>query len=199
MKNSVKLNEEQFRKIVAESVKSVLSELDWKTYANAADKRRRQARNGDKYDSDKWERANELDKAASRALSDKYGRTLHTWGDNWNGETGDRTVMDDAPWTNGTNAVGPEPTGYWYKSSKDRDWRNIDSEYQDGDFHVYGDIPYDSELDDELGKQNNEIGREIDNFTHGRYVYDNEKGWQLNEAQLKKIVAEAIQKVLNKK
>ena len=34
----INLNESQLKKIVAESIKNVLSELDWKTYANAADK-----------------------------------------------------------------------------------------------------------------------------------------------------------------
>ena len=37
-KNTIQLNESQLRQIVAESVKKILSELDWKTYANAAKK-----------------------------------------------------------------------------------------------------------------------------------------------------------------
>lgn len=37
MKNTVKLNEAQLRSIIAESVKNVLAELDWKTTHHAAD------------------------------------------------------------------------------------------------------------------------------------------------------------------
>ena len=37
-KNIVKLNENTLRQIVAESVKNVLSEIDWKTYRNAQEK-----------------------------------------------------------------------------------------------------------------------------------------------------------------
>jgi len=38
MKNTVRLNEAQLKQVIVESVKNVLSELDWKTYANAANK-----------------------------------------------------------------------------------------------------------------------------------------------------------------
>ena len=34
----IKLSESKLKQIVVESVKEVLSELDWKTYANAASK-----------------------------------------------------------------------------------------------------------------------------------------------------------------
>ena len=182
-------------------MKNILSEIDWKTYANAADKRRKQYRDDISKGvyGDKWDRANELDKAASRALSDKFGRNLKTWGNNWNGETGDRTVMDaDAPWTTGTNAVGPEPLGYYYTSSKDRDWRNGSDEYQEGDYNLYGDIPFDFKDQSEEDKQNNNIGREVDNFTHGRYTYDNEKGWHLKES-VEKAVKSVLKEHLNKK
>ena len=37
-KNTVKLSESQLKKVIAESVKNILSELDWKTYVNAGKK-----------------------------------------------------------------------------------------------------------------------------------------------------------------
>ena len=187
-KKTIKLNEAQLRKMIAETI----NELDWKTYASAADKRRKQAEanRGGAHDWDKLIGANELDKAASRALSDKYGRNLHTYGNIFNGETGDREVADDKSW------YGSRPTGYHYFSSKDRDWRDIDNQFQEGDFEEYGDIPFDRETDSELDKQNNEIGREVDHFTHGRYAYDKRKGWHLKESQLRKMIAESIKRVL---
>ena len=39
-KNTIRLNESQLHNMISESVKQVLSELDWKTYASAADKER---------------------------------------------------------------------------------------------------------------------------------------------------------------
>lgn len=38
-KNIVKLTESELKQIITESVKKVISELDWKTYQNAAKKR----------------------------------------------------------------------------------------------------------------------------------------------------------------
>ena len=37
-KNTIRLTESELKNIIAESVKNVISELDWKTYANAAKK-----------------------------------------------------------------------------------------------------------------------------------------------------------------
>lgn len=44
MKQTIKLNESQLREIIEESVQQVLSELDWKSYANAAKKREEQGK-----------------------------------------------------------------------------------------------------------------------------------------------------------
>ena len=56
------ITESQLRNIIAESVKKVLSELDWKTYANAAKKAHEQNRNS------AWD----FDRATEKALDDKY-------------------------------------------------------------------------------------------------------------------------------
>ena len=37
-RNTIRLNESQLHNMISESVKQVLTELDWKTYANAAKK-----------------------------------------------------------------------------------------------------------------------------------------------------------------
>ena len=206
MKQKIRINESTLRKIVAESVKRTLNEIDWKTYASAADKSYKKAKDlrderfsgkfdGDNFNVDKWNdilgkedkhlrRAREFDDAASRALSDKYGRSLKTFAKYGSA----RNVFDDdAPWTVGTNAEGPEPLGYYYTSYPDIDWRDADNkEYSHEDFKVSGDIPYDREkydyeTDDEYArhKQNNEIGREVDDYTHRRYKYNN--GWKLKK------------------
>ena len=55
--------------MVAESVKGVINELDWKTYANAARKRAEQgASDYDIY---------QLDQAANKALFNKYTQLSH--------------------------------------------------------------------------------------------------------------------------
>ena len=65
----IKLTESQLNKILAESVKNVLTELDWKTYANAAKKRAQQ---------NKPNAVRQLDAAANKALRKKYQITGDT-------------------------------------------------------------------------------------------------------------------------
>ena len=70
MKRTIKLRESDLRRMIAESVKGVINELDWKTYANAARKRAEQgASDYDIY---------QLDQAANNALYDKYKITGDT-------------------------------------------------------------------------------------------------------------------------
>lgn len=64
MKKTIRLNESDLHRIVKESVNRILTELDWKTYANAARKRAEQGASD--YD------IHQLDQAANKALFDKY-------------------------------------------------------------------------------------------------------------------------------
>ncbi len=80
MQKKIRITECQLRKIVNESVKGVLSELDWKTYINASRKRKAQAddlrskidtpfkRNG--YD----DKSDELADHAAKAFNRKHGK-----------------------------------------------------------------------------------------------------------------------------
>lgn len=183
MKKTIRLSESDLHRVIKESVRQCLTELDWKTYASAADKARERYENSPLPKSRKeWDRAREFDAAASRELSDKHGRNLSTWGD----MNGNRTVMDaDAPWTDGSNAYGPSPLGYYYTSSPERDWRKGYSDLKDGDLEVMGDIPVDitpnkwkSQEDCDKRNRDNVIGREIDDYVHGRNKYTKGKGWQ---------------------
>lgn len=193
-KRTVRLTESELKNIITESVKNIISELDWRTYASAAEKRRKQAydeRDAERKRSglfwnDKAEqlskKSSELDKAASRAMSKEYGRNLTTWLN----PNGSRVVMDDGGWTEPSLAYGPEPLGYYYTSSKDRDWRKGWDEFQDGDFDDFGDIPFDRhpwETDDEYKRRESDvtIGKDVDNIVHDRMQYTKGKGWHLKD------------------
>ena len=63
MKQTIKLNESQLREIIEESVQQVLSELDWKSYTNAAKKREKQG---------KKDKSSELLKHATDTIKKKY-------------------------------------------------------------------------------------------------------------------------------
>ena len=62
-KNKIKLGESQLRKIVAESVKKVLSEIDWKTYRNAQEKNRERE---NEYDENYWKLQDAIEAAHKR-------------------------------------------------------------------------------------------------------------------------------------
>ena len=62
-KNRIRLTESQLHSIIKESVKQVLSELDWKTYANAANKRQAQGN---------WQSADSLRDQMVNSFNNKY-------------------------------------------------------------------------------------------------------------------------------
>ena len=63
MKKLVRLNESDLHRVIKESVNKVLTDLDWRTYANAAKKAREQGRDS------RWD----FDRATERALDKQYG------------------------------------------------------------------------------------------------------------------------------
>lgn len=78
MKRNIRLTESDLHAIVGESVRKVLSEMDWKTYINAARKRKSQAdelrdsfRHGrNSYD----DKADELERHAQHMFGQKHGK-----------------------------------------------------------------------------------------------------------------------------
>jgi len=71
MKNKlIRLTEGDLHRIVKESVNKVLTELDWKTYANAAKKSKKMGRNA---------YAGDFYKAARNAYDSKYGVNYDTY------------------------------------------------------------------------------------------------------------------------
>lgn len=85
-KQIVRLTESDLHKVIKESVTKILTELDWKTYANAARKRAQQGASASDIDA--------LDSAANKALKNKYGvdmgwtkygAQVHTHGNDYDG------------------------------------------------------------------------------------------------------------------
>lgn len=78
--NKVRLTESQLHSVIEESVKRMLSELDWKTYANAAKKRHDQYERLSKqpymrnFASDYADKSHELLKHAEKAFNQKHGK-----------------------------------------------------------------------------------------------------------------------------
>ena len=100
-RNKVRLTESQLHNVIKESIKQVLSELDWKTYANAADKMSRERGDAD-YWKEKGEkfpntiskaanarqRAERLGQASKDAFNRDYGYKRGEWLDDDYAEVG---------------------------------------------------------------------------------------------------------------
>jgi len=65
MKKAIRLTESDLHKIIKESVNSILTELDWKTYMNAARKRKEQG---------EVDRASDLETYAQDVFAKKHGK-----------------------------------------------------------------------------------------------------------------------------
>ena len=192
MKNTVKLNEAQLTKIVAENVKKVLSEIDWKTYANASKKT-----NGD--------RSKEFKRAAVDAFNDEFSH--NGFGQDpkslapFNNGTYDMTDFDpsDGATTRLVNGIS-SPYG---ESSDDIRYKIGDGNYEElGNPEDVEQSRYHGKCSPESLSARDRGNKEIMDYMSGNYTYDNEKGWhlkesvRLNESKLRKIVAESVKKIL---
>jgi DNA mismatch repair ATPase MutL len=77
-KEIIQLSENDLHKIVKESVKNILSELDWRTYASARNKALQKSKDSDITPQERAfnkRRAMNFDDASSRAFINKHGVT----------------------------------------------------------------------------------------------------------------------------
>ena len=134
MKQRIRLTEGDLHRIIRGCVNEALNELDWRTYASAADKAEQERRN--LYPSDygtpeyekmvkRYRQAYDLNNAASQALSKKYGRNYKFYR-----QEDDNMGLydDDQGWTEPSDWKGSEPLGLIHIADKnaplsDDDWQ----------------------------------------------------------------------------
>lgn len=154
--NIVRLTESQLHQVIKESVKQVLSELDWKTYANAA---RKANSNGD----DRL-RASLFGVAAEREFRKKHG--LKDVSSHSNFIDNEPFVSLDEPYENGYIAYGNKENPF--TKSVDSFYQSYDVPISDIDksrlSHIQGDA---------FGAQ-----KDLEDYQNGNYEYQKGKGWQ---------------------
>lgn len=198
-KKQIKLSEEQLRDMIAENVNKVLSELDWKTYANA----RKKAADKGQYD-----RSRKFGNAANSAFNDKFGYQ------------GDEESEYNAPNVRGDiflNRVEAQNNDYpshtiqrLYNYDNDKQEysnpKNYDNTKAFGLMDKYDENGRYKRIwnpslkrffnNPEQEKAYRTASKEMDDYVMGNYGYDKGKGWQLKENKITKIVAESVKKVL---
>ena len=166
-KNRIKLTESHLQKVINESVKQMLSELDWRTYANAA--KERALRDGSGYNSN--ERVRNLDRAASKALNTKFppkdpilaNSDIKTQYDDYNGHT---------------------QTGRFPSLGQSSDFRDT--------FVTDLDNPDDNW---ERTSYNGDRTKEMSDYFSGKSKYTKGKGWNVDES-IRRTITNTVKKVL---
>lgn len=184
-KNKVRLTESQLHNVIRESVKQVLSELNWKTYANAERKMSKRGNtaywreNGEVFPNDirkatnARQRASRLGDAAKDAFNREYGYKQGHWLDDDYAEVGmggdfgstDEFAPHAAAWKHyGIASKKCFPHGVYTTE-------RTPEEFFDGNPNA----------DDAINAYDKASG-EISNYRYGKYSYEpNGRGWHLKD------------------
>ena len=185
-KRKVRLTESQLHRVIKESVKQMLSGLDWKTYQNAAKKSHLKALDNDDMSDDEYHnemgRRSRFRHAAEDAFNRDYGTNDTKLHSDMHGSTkpaaggGYFPFHDDSyiKMKKGSDTYGTySPYGY----NKDFEWS-----------YEYDNSKYRPEWD--RAKQ------ELKHYQNGDYDYDDEKGWHLKD-NMDEAIRRAIRKALS--
>jgi hypothetical protein len=181
-KNTIRLTEEQLHQMVMESVNEVLTELDWKTYASAADKSLDRANSG--YWRDKGVKfPDTVSKAAdARYRSEKFGKAAkdafnrdfgYKKGQSWDDDYAKVELGGDFDATEefGPHAVGYKSKGYGNPKKYERGTDN--SSFK----KVSPEEFFDGNTDAANSFRN--ADQEVRNWKKGKFGYKKGQGWGL--------------------
>lgn len=200
-KQIIRLNESQLKQIVNETISEMISELDWKTYANAAKVAKEK---GDK----RWYKFH--DKANKEANQHFFGNENGIYL-NDNGVEDNYTKMIDSKMGFGGANVSGNYSDYPFVKRAYRDegrtWNQGlqqgsrgNLEYVHPDFGgIMAHDASDSEIDRELGDKKDlfmNAYNDAKDFYGNKYNYTSGKGWIKDDDKLNEAISQAIRKIL---
>jgi hypothetical protein len=178
----LRLTETDLHRIIKESVKQCLTELDWKTYANATKKAKEwREENPYKYDRN---RGFDFERATKDAFLKKYGLEDQYDEEGRHSKKGtiNLDIIDGEPRICGSrdHDFGDENT-----HSLPHNVYHLSKEYgKDGGYgrtrmwdYAHETTPEDFFEDDELAQKFRDAEKEIDDFKSGKTKYKKGKGW----------------------
>lgn len=169
-KQIIRLTEEDLHNIIKESVKKVITELDWKTYMNAAHK-----------DSNR-RRRNEFRKTAIDKFNDKY--EYHDKRGNTVKLNGNNSLDGTTHLVGQTNqGVKGNPSMFLSPSSNtnDSDYSCIPFDGGKDDI-IYNDKPFTQDI--MYSKYLRNAYNEFENYRKGNYTYNKGQGWKKNKNKI---------------
>lgn len=194
MKKILRLTEGDLHNFIGESIKNVLSELDWKTYASAA-RKNDEFRANNPHTAHQWNRSYDFRNAARDAFDKKYGLEGQ-YDKRYGGEKGAINLdsMDD----------------FSVSGSRDHDFGDenphrlnhnvyhMSKKYgQDGGYgrtrmwdYAHDTTPEDFYGDEEMGRKFRDAEKDAEDFNSGKSHYVNGKGWSNESKQSKKAITE---------
>ena len=192
-KNVVKINESTLRKIVAESVKSILSEIDWKTANRAADIQSKWKYNGRRGGWDRYSKFRDYsdDEANLKFFGQKGGVDFIRDNDNYEGVS---WVGFDLGYPqvriNDRDKLGAEcnivPTCIDYCHVNPGTLCAIENFTDDGSSYYHGisneDVRKYFGEESELYQRFMEAVQEYTDLKNYKYRYDGKQGWHLKES-----------------
>lgn len=174
-KQTIKLKESQLRNLIKEA----LNELDWKTYANAENKRLAQG---------KYANANELSNMAKNRFDDEYNN-------NYRYDTLGAKLADKHSKTFNSTFIPTEKPSLQGRNEKGEELFRNNGKYYNSRRGLT--TPEKFFKDKEMSDTFNTATQELDNYNNGNYDYTPDKGWHLKESKLNKIIKKSIKKCLN--
>lgn len=181
-RNRIKLSESQLHRVIEESVKNILSELDYKTYANAAKKSLERANTA--YWKDRGDTPNSAIRKAvdARLRSKRFGNAAkdtfnrdygYQNGYMWDDDFADVKLGGDfesgeefAP-----HVVGHKSKGYGNPAKFEHYWDD-NKHRRSTPEEFFGD-------NTDAAQAYNDADTEFSNYRRGKYQYDKGKGWNL--------------------
>ena len=186
-KNRIKLTESQLHNVIEECVKQVLSELDWKTYANAANKRQAQGN---------WQSADKLRDQMVKSFNNKYATGDSEYNNNNgiytdksasfqmdNGSMGDQGSLNFRSQIKQSNGELPQYINRKYRTGLEKDiYNRLPSQGQwhgqngmtDADKNAKQQPTWSSKVRDKAMQG----VYDVDRYHNGQAKYVKGKGWQ---------------------
>ena len=171
-KKLIRLTEGDLHRIIKESVNNILTELDWKTYQNAANKRLQQSKETPERSEELYDKAWELGKYADEKFHDEYigDYRYDTMGDKLKGK---KSAKFDARLSPSSGKIAYGNVRGWNKGGNEIFSIGKNKYYNHQGYVTPRQHFRNSDVADAYSRANDELW----DYENGNYDYQKGKGW----------------------